>query len=227
MALSKRRLQFLDQLVDMYQQSRLPVHYEALAKVLGVSKWTAYDMLKAIEKAGFVTRSYETNPNVTGRSLVVFTPTEKAAAILGKGETLYQVDEPEEAQAGLQLIRDMLSGLQNASAQELITQLLIEIPEKRSNLEICGYISGILLIYTKQLESRIHVLIRKLVQETEGAQPRLLIFVGTVVGTIIQMMSKDVGQELMVLVGSYTNRIHALSQAEQMVLADFILEALA
>ncbi|PYE47891.1 Lrp/AsnC family transcriptional regulator [Paenibacillus barcinonensis] len=227
MALSKRRLQFLDQLVDMYQQSRLPVHYEALAKVLGVSKWTAYDMLKAIEKAGFVTRSYETNPNVTGRSQVVFTPTEKATELLGKEETLHQDGEPEEAQVRLQLIRDMLSGLKDASAQDLITKLLIQIPEKHSNFEICGYISGILVIYTNQLESRMNTLIRKLVQETDGDQPRLLIFIGTVVGTIIQMMSKDVGQDLMVLVGSYTNRIHALSQAEQTLLADFILEALA
>ncbi|GGH55209.1 hypothetical protein GCM10008014_24640 [Paenibacillus silvae] len=227
MALSKRRLQFLDQLVDMYQQSRLPVHYEALAKVLGVSKWTAYDMLKAIEKAGFVTRSYETNPNVTGRSQVVFTPTEKAAALLGKEAKLDQDGEPEKTQVSLQFIRDMLSGFKDASAQELISKLLIEIPEKGSNFEICGYISGILIIYTRQLDRRMNALIRKLVQETDGHQPRLLIFIGTVAGTVIQMMSKDVGQDLMVLVGSYANRIQALSQAEQTVLADFILEALA
>jgi len=225
MTLSKRRLQFLDQLVDLYQQRRLPIHYEALAKVVGVSKWTAYDMLKAIEKAGFVTRSYEMNPNETGRSQVVFAPTEKATALLGKSEAL--PEDIERGEASLQSIRDMLGRLEQASTQELIHKLLTEIPEKRLNLEACGHISGILLIYIKKLGGRTAYLIQKMVDQTLGHHARLLMFVGTVMGTIVQTMSDEIGNEFVEMVGTYMKLIDALSLAEQAILADFIREALA
>ncbi len=51
-SLTERRKQFLQKLLDLYRRTNLPVHYESVAQALGVSKWTAYDMLKALEKLG-------------------------------------------------------------------------------------------------------------------------------------------------------------------------------
>ncbi|MBY6273613.1 MAG: DNA-binding protein, partial [Bacillaceae bacterium] len=39
MILTERRKQFLRKLVDLYQKTNVPVHYETLAKYIGVSKW--------------------------------------------------------------------------------------------------------------------------------------------------------------------------------------------
>jgi len=73
--LTERRKQFLRGVVDMYRRTRLPVHYETLAERLGVSKWTAYDVLRALEEQGLLTRDYTVNRGEPGRSQIVFVPT--------------------------------------------------------------------------------------------------------------------------------------------------------
>lgn len=224
MTMSKRRLQFLDQLVSLYKKQRLPIHYEALAKAIGVSKWTAYDMLKAIEKSGFVTRSYETNPNETGRSQVMFTPTEKATVLLGKQQTPpIATDRGEDS---LIAIREMIGKLKRMPVQELMKKLLNELPDKRSNLELCGYILGILIIYVKKIEGRTDKLIFKLYDRTAGQHARLLMFIGTVIGTVFQTMSDELSSELVELVGNYVKMIGELTHNEQAMLAEFVREAL-
>ncbi|WP_242824990.1 hypothetical protein [Dehalobacter sp. DCA] len=84
MNLTERRKQFLQQIIRLYEKSGLPVHYETLANLLGVSKWTAYDMLKELEKNDFLKRDYVVNPNVQGRSTIVFSPTPKANKLFGQ-----------------------------------------------------------------------------------------------------------------------------------------------
>ncbi|MBE3555043.1 MAG: Lrp/AsnC family transcriptional regulator, partial [Thermicanus sp.] len=81
MILTERRKQFLQKLIDLYQMTNLPVHYETLAHALGVSKWTAYDMMRELEKQGYLSRDYALHPGEIGRSQIVFQPTEKASEL--------------------------------------------------------------------------------------------------------------------------------------------------
>lgn len=225
MAMSKRRMQFLDKLVGMYQKQRLPVHYEALANAIGVSKWTAYDMLKEIEKSGYVTRSYEVNPNETGRSQVVFTPTDKAAELFEQQRSNQEV--PENWEASLQSIQDMLTSLKHTSIQDLMKKLLYEMPQRQTNLEFCGYILGILMVYLKKVGGRTETIIQHLVKKTVNHHASLLMFMGTVLGTIIQTMSEEFSNELVELIGSYVKMIDQLNDGEQALLANFLEDALA
>jgi len=84
MDLTERRKQFLQQIVNLYEKTGLPVHYITLANLIGVSKWTAYDMLKGLEKNGLLKRDYTITPNELGRSMIVFTPTTKAEELFGQ-----------------------------------------------------------------------------------------------------------------------------------------------
>ncbi|OBR67644.1 DNA-binding protein [Paenibacillus oryzae] len=226
MAMSKRRLQFLNQLVGMYKKQHVPVHYEALAKEVGVSKWTAYDMLKEIEKSGYVTRSYEVNPNETGRSQVVFAPTEKAAELLEQPRS--NDGDPEKWEESLQSLRDLLHNKwKHTNVQDLIKTLMDEMPQKRSNLEFCGSILGILIIYLKKIGGKAEEIIKRLIKKTAVPGTSLLMFVGTVLGTVIQTMSDEISGEIAELASSYVKLIGDLSQNEQQLLSDFVHEALA
>ncbi|WP_339324891.1 MarR family transcriptional regulator [Paenibacillus sp. FSL W8-0194] len=225
MPMSKRRFQFLNQLVELYQKTRLPIHYETLAKAVGVSKWTAYDMLKEIEKSGYVMRSYEVNPNETGRSQVMFTPTDKATDLFKQKCSNAQENENWEESA--QSIRKLIHDLKHANVQNLLQKMLDDMPNRRSNLEFCGYILGILIVYLKKVGGKTESVIQLLISKTSSHHTSLLIFVGTVLGTVIQTMSDEISSGMTDLVGEYLGMISNLSNGEQKLLSDFIKEALA
>lgn len=225
MVLSKRRLQFLDELVGMYQRQRLPIHYEALANAVGVSKWTAYDMLKAIEKSGYVTRSYEVNPNETGRSQVVFAPTQKATELFEQQRT--HEGTIEKWEESMKALWEMIHSLKHTSIQDLMKKMLDDIPQRQSSLEFCGYVLGILIVYLKKVGGRTEVAIRRVINKTAGYSTSLLMFVGTVMGTVIQSVGEEISNELAELLSSYVKMIGSLSNEEHKLLADFVNEALA
>jgi len=84
MQLTSRQTEFLGALVDIYREQDKPVHYVDLATRLGVSKWTAYDMMRALEKRGAVTREYALGEHACdgGRSQVLFRPTDRGRDML-------------------------------------------------------------------------------------------------------------------------------------------------
>lgn len=149
MSLTKRRLQFLHTLVELYQKTKLPIHYEALAKSLGVSKWTAYDMLKEIEKLGFITRSYEVNTKVTGRSQVVFVPTDKASDLFNQSRN--ELVDLVDWKKTVENISGLLKDLNNTGPNEAVRKIWAEIPEASVRINFCAYIIGLLLMYLKKL----------------------------------------------------------------------------
>ncbi len=74
----------MHKLLDLYRETDGAVHYALVAEHLGVSKFTAYDMLRLLEKKGYVTSEYALDEHKSGpgRSMVLFRPTEKAQALL-------------------------------------------------------------------------------------------------------------------------------------------------
>ncbi|GAV21726.1 hypothetical protein [Carboxydothermus pertinax] len=76
MGLTKRKEQFLAKLKELYDKLKFPVSYQILAEEMKVSRWTAYDMLRALEKEGLVIREYllEKGKSAPGRSAVGFIP---------------------------------------------------------------------------------------------------------------------------------------------------------
>ena len=58
MKLTRRQEEFIENLVDLTREVDGPIHYSALAERLGVSPFTAYDMLRLLEEKGMVTSEY-------------------------------------------------------------------------------------------------------------------------------------------------------------------------
>jgi len=79
MKLTVRQKIFVLRLLEYFRKTEKPVHYDALAKELGLSKSTTYDMLKVLESMGLVRPIYvvPTEPGKHGRSKVMFLVTDK------------------------------------------------------------------------------------------------------------------------------------------------------
>lgn len=70
------------------------------------------------------------------------------------------------------------------------------------------------------------MLIKKLVQNAPTNEMRMTMFVGTVLGGIIQTVNHEIGVEVTELVGRYLKSIADLSNIEKEMLSDFLNEAL-
>lgn len=84
MMLTRRQEEFISSLLDLYRDLQSPVHYKTLAEHLGVSPFTAYDMLRVLEDKGMVKSDYQrpADKSGPGRSAVVFFPTPQALEML-------------------------------------------------------------------------------------------------------------------------------------------------
>ena len=81
MPITTRQRRMLERLIDLYRETRGPIHYTLVAQRLGLSNTTTYEMLKLLEREGYVTSQYILNGNAgPGRSSVVFAPTRRADA---------------------------------------------------------------------------------------------------------------------------------------------------
>jgi len=82
--LTGRQREFLQTILELYHQRGEPLHYASVAKALGVSNPTAYDMLRTLEKRGWLKSVYllPSRREGAGRSLVLFAPTPQAEALL-------------------------------------------------------------------------------------------------------------------------------------------------
>jgi len=78
--LTRRRREVLKKLVALHREVGGPVHYTFLAEGLGVSRWTAYEALRALEAEGYVKACYEGKGVRVGRPEILFEPTERALA---------------------------------------------------------------------------------------------------------------------------------------------------
>ena len=82
--LTRRRRECLAALQDAVTAAGAPVHYSAISERLGISPWTAYDLLRALECDGLAAASYAHRPGVAvGRTQVAFSPTDQGRAALG------------------------------------------------------------------------------------------------------------------------------------------------
>jgi hypothetical protein len=80
MKLTRRQEEFVHKMFELRQEFDGPVHYSLLAERLGVSPFTAYDMLCLLEEKGYVTSKYQLSSDKCGpgRAERLFFPGENA-----------------------------------------------------------------------------------------------------------------------------------------------------
>ncbi|MBE1440625.1 Lrp/AsnC family transcriptional regulator [Paenibacillus sp. OAS669] len=224
MLLTRRRMQFLQLLMDLYKKTNLPVHYETLAQSLSVSKWTAYDMLKEIEKLGFLSRSYEVNAKDTGRSQVVYIPTSKAFELFEQKRN--EAFNPMEWKATIAKINALLTRLKSMDFDKALQKMFEETSKAATRIDFCAYIIGLLLIYLRKLDGKNAYSIYHLVSTAPNKETGMTVFVGTVLGMAFASLDEEIGVELSELVSQYLKSIVELAENEKTILNDFLLKAL-
>ena len=132
MKLTGRQKVFLSKFLDLYGEAEGPLHYTTVAERLGVSKITAYDMLRILEEKGLVASEYvlPVKGHGPGRSTIVFHPTQKAAEVMAQlaGEDW----DREEWEAVKERILQALREGKGTDYEDLLNEILLRIPERQS-----------------------------------------------------------------------------------------------
>lgn len=225
MNLTERRKQFLKKIIELFQKTNLPVHYQTIANALGVSKWTAYDVLKELERLGYLSRDYTVNPNEMGRSHIVFMPTNKAISLFEEKRTNeIKIDEWNKTTTKL---LELLKNLKNYNINDAIQKLLEEIPKTQTRVTCGAYIISLFIVYLRKLGGKTERLIKSIVQTAPTNEMHILLFIGTALGTVIQTINNEMELRLTELVERYLKLFVELADYEKGMLSDFLNDALA
>jgi DNA-binding Lrp family transcriptional regulator len=130
MKLTRRQEQFIENLIDLSHELDGPIHYSMLADRLGVSPFTAYDMLRLLEEKGLVTSEYQVAEGKSGpgRAERLFCPVEKPERRLAEKFVLDSFSKAELKQFILNKIRQGQI-TQKEFAQEILSLIPPDGPE--------------------------------------------------------------------------------------------------
>jgi len=150
--LSARQRDFLSRLLDLYRESKAPVHYKEVAQALDVSPVTAYEMLRLLEEKALARSEMVRPQGHRGRSLVVFSPTEKATTLLS-GLTGDHLSKQEWEKAKADILQALEKG-RGSDYRDLLNELLLRIPERQSPLLFAAdMVTAIILVFYELRDS--------------------------------------------------------------------------
>jgi len=233
--LTPRQRAFLDNLLELYREGKAPVHYPDLARRLGVNRFSAYDMLKVLEKKGLASSSYTLRSAFAaaaqpgpGRSIVVFSPTPLAVLM-----TAPQADDRlgEEWQNVRERVLRILDGAREADYRQALDDLLARLPESRAPIVFCTEMIGILLLNMQRAKIRAGGLnpIRAFASFEPGSDAGLETLAGLSVGSTLAAEDEaelTLTQRLLDQVRSYQSNLARLSGEARTALIQFLEEAL-
>ncbi|MBM7649495.1 DNA-binding MarR family transcriptional regulator [Bacillus ectoiniformans] len=221
MKLTNRRKQFLEEIVHMYSKTNEPVHYSDIAEMIGVSKWTAYDVLKELEKHDFLKRTYAVNPNETGRSIVVYIPTDQSKNLFAQQGKSAPAEEE-----WSQIKNEVLAFVSRTSKDEQpIEPLLSMMTNVHYKVELCAYFIGVLLVYLNRQGKTIKELTVNLIHVSDVPIIQLSTVVGAVIGMIIDSASEEISPDMVDLVKQFMKALQELNEVECQYLIGFLKEA--
>jgi energy-coupling factor transport system substrate-specific component len=136
--ITRRRLEFLKQLAELFRSKGEAVHYSALAESMQVGNVTAYEMLRLLEEQDLVASAYQRDQEQPGpgRSAVVFQPTAQALQLIRhqqEGES-----EIREWQRARNWILKKIHHEHADSYSALLDDLMKRIPQQPSSI---GYLT--------------------------------------------------------------------------------------
>ncbi len=186
MKLTRRQETFINRFLDLYRELNGPIHYSLLAERVGVSPFTAYDMLRLLEEKGYVTSEYRIDsekPSV-GRSAVVFIPTEVASRRIEELTNGADLGDWDSTKSRI-LARIRTSEFQDRIlAEEMLARVPPDAPE---TLRYCFEVMMVLILRLGRGTGR-HILVERLPQflKPKGTISRsgLLLLGGFVLGLL-------------------------------------------
>ncbi|HXA28120.1 MAG TPA: hypothetical protein VN193_05175 [Candidatus Angelobacter sp.] len=205
-ALTARRRQCLAALDRAVRAAGGAVHYSAVADPLGISAWTAYDLLRELERDGLVATSYAHRAGVAvGRTQVGFAPTSAGRAALG---------EPAAPPAEERALRRA-----HASLAELgsVRAALAAVDRGSRGLDITSHLA-FWLSQAERLPGRTRAGLRQVLRTAPEAATALSMFVAGVYGAA-SAESAEVADALAAEVGAFQRRLARTTAARRERLA--------
>ena len=151
--LTRRQQEVLSKLLDLYHEGNKPIHYTTLAKHLGVSPVSAYEMLRLLESHGMVEVEHQRSepPNGPGRPTVAFRPTLSAIRRL---RTLggSNIRNQEEWQQVKNRILQQIQNYQDQELENLLDELINHIPDEIFSLSNLANITTAILLNLNLIE---------------------------------------------------------------------------
>jgi len=206
-ALTSRRRQCLAALDAAVRAAGGAVHYSAVAEPLGISAWTAYDLLRELERDGLVATSYTHRPGVAvGRTQVGFTPTAAGRAALG---------EPSAPLAEERALRRAQASLARAGS---VAGALAAVQRSSRSVDLVGHLA-FWLSQAEHLPGRTRSGLRQVLRTAPtDAATALSMFVAGVYGAV-SAESAEVADALAAELGAFQRRLSRTTAARRERLA--------
>ncbi len=223
MALTPRQKQFYEALVALCCASGQSAHYSAVAGVLGVSPFSAYDMLKVLEEKGVVASEYvlEGHTSGPGRSAICFRP-------CAQNVEARAVSGPEEAEwTGFrQRLLECLAEVRDGNVLEVLNEVLGRLAEQTSPLGYCTGVVAALLVNLRAAGR--HVLARAQLQAlVSSGEVGLATLAGLSIGSSLERLRDVSGLEALVQSARrFQVQLATLSGEGRQRLGEFLREAL-
>ena len=153
MKLTRRQEEFVYNLLDLYRELQGPFHYTLLAERLGVSRFTAYDMLRLLEDKGLVTSSFQLAKEKSGpgRSEVFYAPTDKARRLMA--ELAGDIDTQDWANIKARVLKKVQTG--ELKDRELVEQMLARVPpDEPKAIRYCTEVMTIVALRLRKRSGR-------------------------------------------------------------------------
>jgi len=241
MRITKRQKEFLQSLIDLYQQKDTPIHYSEVAQKMRVSKWTAYDMLQLLHKEGFLEVEYllPESDNYKwvklGRSTITFYPTKKGYDLfpLTKQKISSNIAEFNRLKKEITQKLDEFKGKLN------IRELLKEALQSKSPFIFCACVLLILILLVKKITEGIAEI--KLISQimpptittTTYTELALIVFAGMCLGVLAKYINKvpttfgnNNLDEYADYIQTYNQYISQMDKKEQRSLLNFLKDIL-
>lgn len=198
MRITKRQKEFLKVLIDLYQQKGSSIHYSEVAQKLGVSKWTAYDILQLLQKEGLIEVEYilpepdSYKWSKLGRSTITFYPIKKGYDILAlpKQKISSNITEFKRLKKEITQKFDEFKGKLN------IRDLLKEALQSKSPLIFCACVLLILILLVKKITEGVAEikLISQIMPPTTATNTytelALIVFAGMCLGVLAKYINQ-------------------------------------
>jgi len=226
--LTYRQQMFLSQFLDIYQEMEKSLHYVLIAERLGIGKVTSYEMLRLLEEHGLVRAEYQANPDQhgPGRSTVLFYPTKEAKLLLKElaGNNIDLQDWLVVKEQILQKLREGKAG----GYEELLSELLARIPERRSPLVLLTELitAVILMLYSIQDTPEIRSILERLKQIGLPQKISLSIISGlAMLLSVMERTNRHYSTILLTYFSRYEDALSQLNEERKTLLGEFTREA--
>ncbi|HEX7587895.1 MAG TPA: helix-turn-helix domain-containing protein [Anaerolineae bacterium] len=227
MPLTARQQATLEKLIDLYRETREPIHYTSIARRLGIRNTAAYEMLKLLEREGYVTSEYVLSGNAgPGRSSVVFAPTSRAdAAFRLMTSGLNKNSEWESVK------KQILSrlGQDNLTEQALLEELVSRLPNTEEPLVFCAEtLTALFLNIEREARQRLQdhrMMLQHLVAGPQ-AMNLLNLLPGLMLGLSFPTPVHRASEKLIEYSEICQTYLQQLDEVKQRALADFVRQVL-